>query len=176
MEFRAFVHKRQLNALSQYCYYQYFADLVSNKLQIQQKILDFFAKIKDLIPHENYVIDFAIVNNDRVLIIELNPFFGDTGACLFSWREPKDVNIMKNGPFEFRVLEKPHDFPLDCFGSEWKDFIDSYRGRKRKSRTSRQKTKEGSDSSSAVIIVGSTVLGAVLLASVASFCWKRFVK
>jgi hypothetical protein len=63
------------------------------------------------------------VSDTKVYLIELNPFFGDTGACLFSWRESADNEIMKSGPFEFRILEKPMKFPLECFPFEWQTFI-----------------------------------------------------
>jgi hypothetical protein len=32
-----------------------------------------------------------------VFIWQINPFFAETGACLFSWKSKSDVQTMKNG-------------------------------------------------------------------------------
>jgi len=55
-------------------------------------------------------------------------YFQDTGACLFSWREPEARKILKEGPFEFRVLETAVEDPLGCLAWEWRKFIEQYRG------------------------------------------------
>lgn len=63
-----------MNAATQYFSFCLFQELVNNKNQYQQRILDFFNSIKDeLITHESYVIDLLVVK-ERILIIELNPF------------------------------------------------------------------------------------------------------
>jgi len=61
------------------------------------------------------------------MIIELNPFFADTGACLFSWKSNVDRDIISKGPFEFRILEKPIDSSLEIFDQKWVSFIKNYR-------------------------------------------------
>lgn len=104
MEFRAFVHKKHLNALSQYYSYCFFPDLLKSKPEIAEKIEKSFGAIKDLIPLESYIIDFAVVK-DQVIVIELNPFFLGTDPCLFSWKT--DRKIFKKGPFEFRIRTEP---------------------------------------------------------------------
>jgi hypothetical protein len=124
MEFRAFVFKRKLNAISQYCYLQYFQNLKSEKEKIQQLLLTEFDKFSDKITQENYIIDFCITKDGQVKIIELNPYFTDTSACLFDWRNPDDVKIIKEGPFQFRILEKEIDDPYDSFDREWRDFVE----------------------------------------------------
>jgi len=55
------------------------------------------------VPLDNYICDFCIVK-DKVYIIELNPFATTTDAGLFAWGA--DEKILKDGPFEFRIVEK----------------------------------------------------------------------
>lgn len=78
-EFRGFVHHKTLTALSQYCYLQYWADLIPMKDKIAKSIKRFFRKqVRDRLPYENCIIDFAVLPTDpdhlEVCIIELNPF------------------------------------------------------------------------------------------------------
>lgn len=87
MEFRVFVKNKQITAISQYCYYQYFPDLPAARENIRRQIFELWARIAHLVPQDHCVVDFVLLNGEPV-IIELNPFFGDTGACLFTWRDP----------------------------------------------------------------------------------------
>eukprot|EP00475_Leptophrys_vorax_P041110 TRINITY_DN7730_c0_g1_i10.p1 TRINITY_DN7730_c0_g1~~TRINITY_DN7730_c0_g1_i10.p1 ORF type:complete len:110 (+),score=35.32 TRINITY_DN7730_c0_g1_i10:99-428(+) len=72
-EFRGFVHEKKLNAVTQYFNMVYFPDVSSNKDVLARRILDFFEIVKDLIPHNSYVIDF-LVQPDVIKVVELNPF------------------------------------------------------------------------------------------------------
>ncbi|KAJ3440915.1 cell division cycle protein 123 [Anaeramoeba flamelloides] len=107
MEFRGFVYNSNLNAVSQY--FQYFSSplLVEKKEEVSEKILDFFDnKIKPLLSKDfkNYVVDFAFNKENIPFVIELNAFdFSD--CCLFSYA--KEKHILQNGPYEFRITEKP---------------------------------------------------------------------
>jgi len=131
-EFRAFIKEKKLTAVSQYCYYQYFPEVTDQKDKLEETIKAFWESIAESIPHKNCVIDFFITD-DTNYIIELNPFFSDTGGCLFSWREKKDTMVIGGqSPFEFRVLTKPTEQPLLCLPTEWIEFIDEYRGRDHK--------------------------------------------
>ena len=91
----------------QYFDFIYCKELHENKDAIGQRVLDFFYSVNKRIPHESYVrhigcdihrrqshcagaahcaqvIDFLVLQ-DRILIIELNPFHNGAGASLFSW-------------------------------------------------------------------------------------------
>ncbi|ELR11215.1 uncharacterized protein ACA1_389360 [Acanthamoeba castellanii str. Neff] len=85
MEFRGFVCGKKLTALSQYFHIVHFPALAAHKDEIARRIQAFFAeRIVDLIPLDNYVIDFGIASatddivadggGGEVLVIELNPF------------------------------------------------------------------------------------------------------
>jgi hypothetical protein len=84
MEFRGFMYNRQLTAISQYCYYQFFPKLQNAKSEIQRKITDFFETIKSKIPQEHAVVDFVVLA-DSVKVIELNPFVCALFISLSHW-------------------------------------------------------------------------------------------
>jgi hypothetical protein len=125
MEFRAFVSKGKITALSQYESGLYFRKLAPKKDTIQNEILALFEKIKDKIRLQSYVIDLVIVD-DKVLIIELNPFHSNTSACLFSWKH--DREIILNGPFTFRIVEAPIETDVlhDALPKHCLDIVGSY--------------------------------------------------
>jgi len=103
-EFRGFVCKKQLNALAQYFHYIYFPKLVEEKQSIEARILEYFESIKDLIIHENFVIDFAILVDGSIKVIEINPFHYGTGAPFFGWKKGTEGrSIILYGPFTFRI-------------------------------------------------------------------------
>lgn len=104
MEFRGFVYKKNLNAISQYYHYCYFSNLSKHIPTIKKRIKDFYNSIKDQISFDSFIIDFAVLK-DRVILIELNPFFLGTDPCLFSWKT--DRNIFEKGLFEFRIRTEP---------------------------------------------------------------------
>ncbi|KAH3756685.1 cell division cycle protein 123-like [Pelomyxa schiedti] len=106
-EFRGFVHNRQLNALSQYYADTFFPRTTANVHQIAPLVQKFFNdEIRDKIPMDNYVIDFAVSEDlHSVSVVELNPFARTTGSCLFDWE--KDATVIQNGPFEYRVIQAP---------------------------------------------------------------------
>jgi hypothetical protein len=74
MEFRSFVHNKQLNAVSQYFSDNYFESLHVHGAQerIQNQLSSFFERVKQYIPHPSFVIDFYVRQDGTVMIIELN--------------------------------------------------------------------------------------------------------
>lgn len=80
LEFRGFVHHKTLTCLSQYCYLQFWPELLTKKDQITQSIQNFFTKsVVEHLPYENCVVDFALLRTAdsedfKVMIIEINPF------------------------------------------------------------------------------------------------------
>lgn len=107
-EFRGFVHKGELNAVSQYFADSYFPSLASNKDQILARIKSYYEEFKKValpkLKFDSFSIDFAVTKSE-VKVVELNPFSRTTGSCLFDWS--KDKEIIENGPLEIRVVEKP---------------------------------------------------------------------
>jgi hypothetical protein len=103
-EFRAFVHKGQLNALTMYFCFYHSKELQDNIATIVPKIRAFHDSIKSKIIHSSYVIDFYAASDGSIKIIELNPFHIGAGAGLFDWKTDRDLFF--NGPFEYRIVEK----------------------------------------------------------------------
>ena len=96
-EFRCFIYKKKLVAISQY---DYFLPLPNPEYAEQfLKIIEFFfLQVSHLIPFVNVVMDVAIENGE-VYFIEFNPFGNnsDTDAGLYDW--VKDQSILV--PLEF---------------------------------------------------------------------------
>jgi hypothetical protein len=104
--------------------------------ELARRIQAFFAeRIVDLIPLDNYVIDFGIASatddivadggGGEVLVIELNPF-NDYAGCgtdpgLFDWRRDRRV-VDGDAPFEFRVREAPFDVKPHII-LQWRELI-----------------------------------------------------
>ena len=124
MEFRGFVYNNQLNAVSQYDDVVYHPNVVRYKGVICTRIKGFFENhVKEALQeHKNYVIDF-FVGPEKVILIEINPFHNGAGACLFTWREHREVFM--NGPFEFRVVESPQDNCLTALHATWQKQLET---------------------------------------------------
>jgi len=103
-EFRGFANNYKLNALTMYFCFAYSEELVRRKKEIQELILNFYESIKHLIEPTAYVIDFYVMSDNTIKIIEMNPFQTGAGGGLFNWREHRELFL--NGPFEFRILEE----------------------------------------------------------------------
>ncbi len=93
-EFRGFVFEGRLVAISQYFWFNYFPDLISRHNEYLDRMVEFFeSQVRERIPYASYVVDFAVLD-DRIYVIELNPFGDVSGACLFSW---KHDNLLLHG-------------------------------------------------------------------------------
>lgn len=118
LEFRCFVHKKKLTAISQYdCYHSF--PMFANEnfcFFIKEKIENFYDQIKAFIPYHSCILDVMLkpkydtkgdlkfevdVKEDRpdwrVHLLEFNPFFADvsSGAGLFEWGQ--DFEVLHNG-------------------------------------------------------------------------------
>ena len=116
-EFRAFVQNNELRAICQDERFALFQDLVDNKLVYEKLINDYFnTKVKPLMKIPNYIVDFSILKNNEVKLIEFSPFLRCTSACLFRW----DLNHeeMLHGTGKLTVREEEYK-GLDYFVNEW---------------------------------------------------------
>eukprot|EP00050_Salpingoeca_kvevrii_P005786 m.285622 g.285622 ORF g.285622 m.285622 type:complete len:344 (-) comp11416_c0_seq1:206-1237(-) len=116
-EFRAFVSKGQLTAISQYNHYCYFPHIASDKQLIEDLLRTYWTHtIAPALQGKlaSYVVDIAILSDGSLKVVELNPFAVTTGGALFDWRA--DRKLLEEGPFEMRV----HDKPVPSL----KDFVD----------------------------------------------------
>ncbi|ETO34583.1 hypothetical protein RFI_02506 [Reticulomyxa filosa] len=121
-----------VECLSQYYSSLYFPQLCRDKEQIGKEILEFFqTHIESQLRagHESYVIDFLRLetgpNAIKIYVIELNPFYAQTGAALFNWKQHRE--LFMNGPFEFRVRTEPNEKCDEYLHQSWKISLDEYR-------------------------------------------------
>jgi hypothetical protein len=114
-EFRGFYYNEKLTCLSQYdtnYYHPIDKDAISKRIHLFMETFP----VKT-----NCIIDFAITDTD-IYIIELNPFTSSSGCALFKWNQ--DLEVLQNGPFEFRVLTEPRsDTYLTTVMSPWKPIL-----------------------------------------------------
>lgn len=117
------MYDNKLTAISQYYGQCYFEELVRDKQIYEKRIKEFFATIQ---PHlsflPKYVVDFAVLE-DKVLVLELNPFHPSTSACLFDWA--KDADLLEKGPFEFRIHNKPPIVTKNDVLPEWANWMEN---------------------------------------------------
>ena len=119
-EFRAFVQNYELRAICQDERFALFQDLVDNKDLYEKLINEFFNKsVKPLMKIPNYIIDFAILKDNEVKLIEFSPFLRCTSACLFRW----DINHeeMLHGTGKLTVRDKEYE-GLAYFVNEWEKY------------------------------------------------------
>jgi gamma-glutamylaminecyclotransferase len=119
-EFRTYIHKNQLNAISQYDHYAVYPHLFPIKEKIQQRIIEKWKEVHPHVGEDSYCMDFIYYpDTDEVCVIEISPFLTCTGAALFHWVETKD--ILENGPLEFRLNQKEHLHLADLVEANWED-------------------------------------------------------
>lgn len=74
-------------------------------------------------------------NNERLTSFFASLQFQDTSACLFDWKREVDKKIIHEGPFEFRLVERPEEDPLGCLSLEWRKYIETRNQGRQKSES-----------------------------------------
>jgi D123 len=140
MEFRGFVYEKKLVALSQYNHMMVSPRLLKNRDHLLKVMADTFEnRIKPKLDPKftNYVLDFAVTGKrwtdcqapceeeERVWVIELNPFQFSTDACMFSWKQEHDLMTKgrEDGQVEFRLREKFDDAIFKGVSGEWRELL-----------------------------------------------------
>ena len=122
MEFRCFVYRSKLTAISQYNHYCRFEQFQNENFvqRIKTIIVDYWQKeIQELLDacgevYLNYVIDIGVIekgalSNLECIVIELNPFAPSTGASLFDWRT--DIDQLKGERADIEIRVRSNYFP-----------------------------------------------------------------
>eukprot|EP00040_Diaphanoeca_grandis_P041754 m.263444 g.263444 ORF g.263444 m.263444 type:complete len:365 (+) comp50435_c0_seq1:183-1277(+) len=130
MEFRGFVKDGKLCALSQYNHLAYFPRVANQQDHIASIVRDFFKRnITSALKQtfDDYIVDFAITHlgeeNQKIWVIELNPFLETTDGCLFSWKTDRDTLEGRND-FEMRVCTAPRNGVKALVGNDWRHLLE----------------------------------------------------
>ncbi|CAD7094022.1 unnamed protein product [Hermetia illucens] len=110
-EFRCFVRRRSLIAISPRDWPAYHEDIVQQKRDICMDIRSIFReRIKEQFPLDSFVFDVVRVAKDVVLLVDFSPFNElTTDPLAFDWIELNDERMfLENDDPEFRYL------PNDC--------------------------------------------------------------
>jgi hypothetical protein len=100
MEFRCFVSKGRLTAISQYhhlCFFQRLVDMRDHVLKLISTFFNDHLKAALSPKFQDYIIDMGVLmrngsfDDGEVLVIELNPFMETTDACCFDWKNDFDI-------------------------------------------------------------------------------------
>ena len=95
MEFRCFVKRNQLIAISQRDYTNFYDFVVVSKDKIHKDITNFFkTKIQSKFMDEDFVFDVYRYKEGCVQLIDINPFSKVTDGLLFSWQEIYDISFI----------------------------------------------------------------------------------
>lgn len=91
-EFRCFVKKGNIIAISQRDTASHYPHIAQNYDEIHSKIKDFFhKKISGKFPDNNYVFDMYFKSNNVIKLVDFNPFGEITDPLLFTWDELSHV-------------------------------------------------------------------------------------
>ncbi|KAI5440996.1 hypothetical protein KIW84_010453 [Lathyrus oleraceus] len=135
MEFRCFVQNQKLVGVSQREVTTFYPVLLEKKNDIMLVIHAFFNNhVRGKFGLENYTFDVYITNDERVKIVDFNPWGGFTLSLLFTWDELEHVHG-EGDDVEFRIVEDrcgvrpglktavPYDYLDTSQGSGWDQFL-----------------------------------------------------
>lgn len=109
-EFRVFVVRNQVTAITQYHAALYVPEMVENKERVVELILLEFEAVKGKLraPEDTYTIDFVICPDfSRARVIEINDPPPVAGTALFNWDDENDRRLVEEGPLSVRMIESP---------------------------------------------------------------------
>ncbi|KAI9347812.1 hypothetical protein DFJ73DRAFT_643798 [Zopfochytrium polystomum] len=139
MEFRLFVHGGALTAACQYNYNvhsrrlaradvrarvagllrAFYEEEVAPRLAASGGVDDrgFADCVLDVL-----VLGYGERETERCVVVEVNPFLPSTDAALFEWDRERE--LLENGPFELRVVDRPRRGASAQFAKEWRRVLD----------------------------------------------------
>lgn len=136
MEFRCFVRNGILVGISQREVTGFYPVLVEKKDELMTIIQGFFIyKVKGKFESESYTFDVYVTNDERVKLLDFNPWGAFTLPLLFTWEELEDKLTEEGNRLEFRIVESqcgvrpglktavPYDYLDTSPGSGWDEFL-----------------------------------------------------
>ncbi|BFG26337.1 hypothetical protein CerSpe_126110 [Prunus speciosa] len=137
MEFRCFVRNQNLVGISQREVTTFYPALLEKKGSLRVLIEDFFVEnLMSKFESENYTFDVYVTEDDRVKVVDFNPWGAFTLPLMFTWEE-LDQNCSELGDYgvDFRIVEGqcvvrpglktavPYDYLDTSPGSGWDQFM-----------------------------------------------------
>ncbi|POO04141.1 Cell division cycle protein [Trema orientale] len=137
MEFRCFVKSQNLIGISQREVTTFYPALVEKKDDLRALIHDFFVdKIRPRFESENFTFDVYVTGDERVKLVDFNPWAEFTLPLLFTWEElEQGFEEEKEFEVEFRIVESrrevrpglktavPYDYLDTSPGSGWDQLL-----------------------------------------------------
>jgi len=98
-EFRLFIKDGVLSAMSQYHLVRHFRRLEGIKEELWNMGKEFVSEIAWLLPVKDLVMDIYLTSNDKILLVDLNPWGAPTDPLLLqtwhrNWDEPAGIMLM----------------------------------------------------------------------------------
>ncbi|CAJ1932570.1 unnamed protein product [Sphenostylis stenocarpa] len=135
MEFRCFIRDQKLIGISQREVTTFYPLLLEKKNDLLLMILAFFNNhVRAKFESKNYTFDVYITRDERVKVVDFNPWGAFTLPLLFTWDELEHIHNEGND-VEFRIVEDhcavrpglktavPFDYLDTSAGSGWDQFI-----------------------------------------------------
>ncbi|KAI4371821.1 hypothetical protein MLD38_010125 [Melastoma candidum] len=135
MEFRCFVKNQHLVGVSQRETTTFYPVLLEKKDHLTRLVEKFFMeRVHQKFPSDSYTFDIYITRDDRIKIIDFNPWGAFTLPLLFSWEELEE-NPGEGECWDFRIVESrlmvrpglktavPYDYLDTGAGSGWDEFL-----------------------------------------------------
>ncbi|KAF2294169.1 hypothetical protein GH714_007990 [Hevea brasiliensis] len=135
MEFRCFVWGHHLVGISQREVTTFYPVLLEKKSDLQLLIENFFMdNVRLNFESENYTFDIYVTRDERVKIVDFNPWGAFTLPLLFTWEE-FGQNAREGNSVDFRIVESqcgirpglktavPQDYLDTSPGSGWDQFL-----------------------------------------------------
>ncbi|XP_061354142.1 uncharacterized protein LOC133298803 [Gastrolobium bilobum] len=135
MEFRCFIHEQKLVGISQREVTTFYPALLEKKNGLLLLMQGFFNNyVRARFESENYTFDVYITKNEKVKVVDFNPWGGFTLPLLFTWDELEHIQS-EDDDVEFRIVEDrcavrpglktavPYDYLDTSPGSGWDQFL-----------------------------------------------------
>lgn len=159
MEFRCFVRKRNLIAISQREVTTFYPALLEKKTAIKASIEDFFAEnVRERFESENYTFDVYVGGDERVRVVDFNPWCAFTLPLMFTWEELEqsfEEEEEEEVEVEMRIVESrrevrpglktavPYDYLDTSAGSGWDQFLRNADQELRRQSSTRSSSEAG---------------------------------
>lgn len=136
MEFRCFVQGQNLVGISQREVTTFYPILLENKTNLERSIQQFYEdNVRLKFELENYTFDVYVTTDERIKVLDFNPWGAFTLPLLFDWEELEQNNREDGNDVDFRIVESrcavrpglktavPYDYLDTRPGSGWDQFL-----------------------------------------------------